>query len=561
MAHQSGRMGLSRNRRFSQNGFTLIELITVMAIGAIVTAVVTTNKIVSETEETLAHGAGEYLMMLREGMSTYQMVNFLELQNGDPVAGVADPLAPTIPELKALNLINAGAPEKGPMGFVPAMTVTRTNCPGASCLITSTVRTPGSFTSPRTGNTPRYDLAIAATSVMRGTAGISYSGSESTIRGATFSIPNPVAGNPGAVLATVAFLNTSFFNQFVRIQDTRDPDLKGNLSAEGNLSIQGTSSLVGNTTIGGTLVVGGATSINSTLATTGDISSQGGVGSGNNGGCNRAEMLANGQIISRTDCAGTVQASVDANSASMTIRNNGINRVSIEGGATAAVSVRNNAGTIRSRVGDDGIMQTTDAAGVVTAALNGTDGRGTLRSVMLTTDAAAGTACANDGDIVRDAAATGTILICTGGLWRPPGLPTAVEGAVCTNAGQLGQDIANVAYICRGTPVATWVRVNDRVTRSVLMARYLVSDGSTIDKPTCPTGATPAVIVMPSETGADYAGAPPRNRFTAVAIDSGAQWVAFMRLSDGTGAAYANSFGGTPYNFQGLATTYCDFTS
>lgn len=564
-------MKLFPNRRSrmrgAQRGFTLIELIVVMATGAVIAAVVNSQKAIDEAEETVAHGTGEYLMTLREGLNLYQQTNYLQLEQNNPVSGFANPLAPTVAELKAKAFVSGGTPETGPLAFVPVITVTRAGCPGATCQITGMVRTPTSFTSPRTGNQPRYDLAMKAQSIMRGTAGLSFPGDTANIRGSTFSVPNPVPGTPGAVLATVAFMNTSFYNQFVRIQDTRDPDLQGNLSAKGNLRIEGTSTLVGNSTVGGTLAVTGNTTmtgsllVNNTINATGNITSSGVVGSSPGPGCNRSELLPDGQVIGRSDCAGSTVTRFVPTAAAVQVDVAGANRVLL-GGANVELALKTAAGATRARMGQDGLATVADVGGTVTAQMDGTSGRGTLRMANLTTTAAANTACANDGDIVRDAdTAGGTILLCTSGQWKPPGLRAATAGALCSTVGTVGQDSTGVAYICRGSPTPTWQNINDRVTRSVLVARYLVSDGVTIPKPVCPAGATQAVVVMPSESGADYASAPPRNRFTASAIDAGANWVAFMRLSDGTGVSYSNSFAGPAYSFQGIASTYCDFTS
>lgn len=550
-----------------QRGFTLIELIVVLSIAAIVGAVVNSQKTIDEAEETVAHGTGEYLMTLREGLNLYQQTNYLLLEQGDPVPGFADPLGPTVAELKGKAFVSSGTPEKGPLAFVPVISLTRTGCPGATCQIVGVVRTPGSFTSPRTGTTPRYDLAMKAQSIMRGTAGLSFPGDTANIRGATFSIANPVPGTPGAVLATVAFMNTSFYNQFVRIQDTRDPDLQGNLSAKGDLKILGTSTLAGNTSIGGTLAVTGNTTmtgallVNNTINSTGNITSSGVIGSSPGPGCNRSELLPDGRVIGRSDCANGVVTEMDPLTAALKVDVAGQNRVLV-GGVNVELALKTATGATRARMGQDGTAAVADAAGLVTAQMDGTTGRGTLKMANLTTTAVANAACASDGDIVRDADTSGgTILLCTNGSWKPPGLRSAIAGALCGVVGLVGQDATGVAYICRGSPTPTWQNINDRVTRSVLMARYLVTDGVSIPKPVCPVGATEAVIVMPSESGADYASAPPRNRFTASAIDSGATWIAFMRLSDGTGASYANSFAGPSYGFQGIASTYCDFAS
>ena len=566
-------IGLSFRKTSRQGGFTLIELIVTMAIGAVVAATLNSTKVIETAENAIAEGTGEYLMVLREALSQYQLINYAALEANDPIPGFVDPLNPLPAELKTANLLNVGTPLVGPMGFTPVLQITRTNCPGAACQIVAMARTPGAFLVPRTGNQPRYDLAIVASNVMRGTYGISYPGDEANLRGATFNVPNPAIGQPGAVLATVAFLNASFFNQFLRVQDSRDPDFQGNLSAVGNLSIVGTSNLQGNTTVGGTLTVTGATTFNNNVTGTGTI------GTGPGGGCNLAEMQANGNIISQNDCAGTIRATTSPSG--FGVARNGVSRISINAlPAVSGVTLRDPAGTTRSMTTSAGMSSSYDAAGVEatridattrrlsalnsggveTAYFEGGAGRGTMNVARLTRTESANSACVDDGDIVRDASAGGTILMCVGGVWRPPGLMAATAGAACAQQGAIGQDANGVAFICRGTPLA-WNNVNDRVTRQVLIARFGVTDGSDIPKPACPVGATQAVVLTPAETGSDYASSPPRNRFTASVIDTGTQWIAFIRLADGTGVAYATSFAGSAYAFQAIASTYCDFPS
>lgn len=565
-----------------QRGFTIIELIVTMALAAIAAATINSTKVIEASESAIAEGTGEYLMVLREGLSQYQLNNSTALEANDPVPGFIDPLRPLVSELKAANLINPGTPNVGPLGFVPDLSLVRTNCPGSACQITAIVRTPGSFVVPRTGNTPRYDLAISAANVMRGTYAISYAGDEANLRGATFNMPNPAPGQPGAVLAAVAFMNASFFNQFLRMKDKRDPEFQGNLSAEGNLSIKGTSNLQGNVTIGGTLTVNGATTYNSSVAGLSTI------GTGTGGGCNLAELQANGNVVSQSDCAGTNRSTMSPQGYLQ--QTGGTNRIAINSaGGVAKVEVSSLSGIVRGRVNDTGEFSSFDAAGVQsakidgvnrklaafnasgveTASFEGVSGRGTLNIVAIKNTATVDTPCANDSDIVRDAAALGTILICTGGKWKTPGLRPATQGGDCSAAGLgvLGQDSAGVAYICRQTgalasaspPTKTWQKVNDRVTRSVLMDRFMVKDSQSITKPTCPAGASQAVVLIPAETGADYAGSPPRNRFTASVIDNGTTWIAYIRLADGTGTGYSTSFAGSNYDFQAIASTYCDF--
>ena len=52
--------------------------------------------------------------------------------------------------------------------------------------------------------------------------------------GNTWRADNPVAGQPAGVVAVRVGTTSSSFGQFIRIGDTRDPNLQGNLSVTGN---------------------------------------------------------------------------------------------------------------------------------------------------------------------------------------------------------------------------------------------------------------------------------------------------------------------------------------
>lgn len=69
--------------------------------------------------------------------------------------------------------------------------------------------------------------------------------------GGSWSMANPVAGNPAGVVAVRVGTAASAYTPFVRIGDLRDPKLAGNLTALGNLSIGGSSTLQGPLSVNG----------------------------------------------------------------------------------------------------------------------------------------------------------------------------------------------------------------------------------------------------------------------------------------------------------------------
>jgi len=522
-------------------GFIITELILGIAVIAALTAFVTQQQVISQAEDAYAKATGGYLDSIREALALYSHTNFERLEAGTAVAGVANPMAPTVAELKANGWLNAQLPDRGPGGFVPLITGTRVGCPSPSvnnptCRIGFVASTPASMVFPRTGNMPRYDMAATAMQEAKG-GGMSFPTDPNRLRGATFNINNPIAGNPGAVVGSATYLDTAFYNQFVRMNDWRDPNLQGNLTVGGNLLINGTTRLVGDTRIDGQLVV------------MRDITAAGSVGAGNNGLCNRAEMLPDGRIVARSDCSDANRILSDPTNSQLTIRRGGIDRIALD------------ASTGSGRIG------LSDWSGASTVNLDGGAGRVSARYLNVdgTAQGVSGQACATEGDIVKDASGVGTALFCRSGVWRPFGPVQAQKGAACTNEGSFGVDPATlVGFVCRaegGGGSLVWVKLSERVTRSVLVARYFGKNGWFIPAPTadqCPSPGVPTVLIVPAETATDYALLPPRNRYVAAAVPSGGGWLFSLKLSDGT-AAYDVSYGGSPYDLSAFALVHCDY--
>ena len=92
-------MRVSRSiRSTSQRGFTILELIIALAVGASIAAVVNTNRMLTESEDLIAQGTAQYMMVLRDGVIEYQRQHFIELSQNVAVVGVAvgAQLTPTI---------------------------------------------------------------------------------------------------------------------------------------------------------------------------------------------------------------------------------------------------------------------------------------------------------------------------------------------------------------------------------------------------------------------------------------------------------------------------------
>ena len=512
-----------------------------LAISAVLAVSVQTWQIVSTAESAVAESSAQYLTTVRGALAQYQQDYFTQLSSGSSIPGYANALAPTIAELKAdASRIPAGLPAKMPGGQQALILITRTGtCPGSTCQINGLVYMNAPFTMPRTGAAHRLDLAIETMNSMNGAGGISMLSSPTTIKGGAGSAPNPL-GSVDSVVGAFTYLDNAFWMQFVRMNDTRDPNLQGNLTLGGNESVNGTLGVNGAATLNSTLAVTGATTLSNGVAVTGDALTTGRVVS-KASGCERVVMDPSGGSVSAKDSGCVQKVGMDASS--------------------STIYANNTTGTTRVKLdGTNGLLDVNSGTGASTVIVDGTAGRVTSQVAALTSTGTAKAACGagySNGDIVRDSDTTGTILVCQAGVWVRPGLSSGTEGSACTASGGLGQDASGAALICRS---GTWANLNNRVTRSVLMARWLVVDGNSVPMPTCVSGSTPSILVTPADTGADYAGTPPRNRFTASVTPSGSTWIVHLQLADSGGTTYSTSFTGVAYNFQAIAQTFCDFT-
>ena len=91
---------------------------------------------------------------------------------------------------------------------------------------------------------------------MQGNGGRSQIGNGAVVRGAGFTMPNPVAGNPVGIVCGQTVIDSALYSQFVKIRNTRDPDLKGGLTLNGalpntfTLDVNGTANIAGGITTG-----------------------------------------------------------------------------------------------------------------------------------------------------------------------------------------------------------------------------------------------------------------------------------------------------------------------
>lgn len=551
----------------SNRGFALVELILAISISAII-AVYANQQLVLASEEAVAEGGGTYLAVVAQAVERHVFVNFPNLAAGNDVPGTAVDLQPTLAEMIALNRLPAGFPARTPTRQLVRIDLTRTNCPGAGCQVTSTVCTTTAITMGGGGN-PRYDLATVMYETQKGRGGVARYGDGANIRGPGLNVPNPNGNVPGVVCGS-SFVDVGMFDSFVRIGDTRDPGLQGPLTVAGATTFNGatnvnnTLNVTGATTLQNNLTVNGAATVGPCINLAGGVNGRAGFGcqnpdnlpAGYTGGVRSVDVVANGNILA-SDNPGAFNGA-NGNYSIVTANNGtGVAEIRTSGRAAADRLTPMGAYAIGAAcvAADDGsIARVLAGSGLVVCS------NGFWRALSIT--ATAGDPCPTEGMMAGSAA--GPELICVNGAYRRMNdiIRSGTPGAGCGTPGAMGIDTSNnnEALICRanlsGGPFK-WIPLRDVTTHFVLVSANVVHNNEVIPKPFCADSAanpaTPVIHLIAKYTSTADGG-------TAVyAVDSGASWTARLRNGAGlelNGAITADNPGGLG---TAIAQVYCYF--
>jgi prepilin-type N-terminal cleavage/methylation domain-containing protein len=550
---------MTRPKIALQRGFALVELMLAISITAIL-GIYANQKLVEQAQETLAVGAGEYLKVVSQAVERHIFTNFNDLASNTDVAGTALDLQPTIAELSALRRLSVGFPTVLPTRQTIRIDIVKSSCPGATCQITSTVCTTTGVTLG-TANV-RHDLAAIMYESQGGSGGFARYGDGANIRGASLNVPNPNGNVPGVVCGS-SFVDVGIFDRFVKMQDTRDPDLQGALTVAGATTFNGPSTVnntltvTGATNLQNNLSVGGSATVGPCINLAGGAQGRAGFGCANAndvpagyvGGVRSADVVASGSILASTNPGAFTGANgsyalVTANNGAgeAEIRTSGraaANRLTPVGQfASGSVCAANDEGSIARLLGGPGLVTCTAGAWRVFAF-----------------QAAAGDACAPEGATARDAA--GRTMLCLGGTFQPLDtlFRTGTVNAACANLGTTAVDTANnnETLICRinlagGT--ARWMRLRDVTSHLTFVRAIEVAPNGIVAKPTCNSAASQTarevIQLIPKVWGAPDGGQ------AFFAEDGAGQWTA--RLRDGNG----NNLVGNP-NAAAIAQIYCYF--
>jgi len=171
------------------------------------------------------------------------------LANDSASVGVADVRRPTVADLNAKGLLGAeyGAAPNGAQ-FLTKIEVEPAGCAPGDCNITSTSWISEPILAAETA-TPDGRRLIAAVNEIGNDGGFSDAPTPATVRGAGgWTKPNPDPAQRAGILMAVNGYGSSAWGAFVRIRDTRDPDLKGKLTIAGDTTLNSDLKVAGTTT-------------------------------------------------------------------------------------------------------------------------------------------------------------------------------------------------------------------------------------------------------------------------------------------------------------------------
>lgn len=489
-----------------QRGFTLIELSITLLIIAVL-SVIATKKILNDADDASAAATGTYVNSAAAGLERFVIMNFTSLSNGTSVSGVATATQPSMAELKTLGRLPTTFPSFAPNQQQLRFDIVRTSCPGSGCTLTATA----CLTAPMTvRGIYRDDLVTQAMVSMGGHGGRSHLNAGAIVRGASFSVANPL-GNVEGVLCGSNAVDAALYDQFAKMNDTRDPNFQGNVSIAGGLKV--------------------------------------GAGSSGSTSCALGEILTSGQIISRaSNCVS--RAWLDGTSGQIGVANaSGTTRVLMDG-SNGSLSSMDASGTTRGGLRYNGAAQSeffadsvTNNAGTAGVRSDGTvfASNAVLSGATLNATSTIGGACPTDAAMSWALQGTRyTLVRCTGGVWTSTGgLAVATLGTACSPDGSPAVSSAGAQLICSG---GSYVNLTDRMGKFIAMEAYTVSDGGTIPKPICQAGSVGSAAYLLA--GNETQNIQTINRYTQ---DVGTSWIAYLR-NGATNVAISGDF---------IAQTYC----
>lgn len=243
----------ARPVRTNQRGFSIPAMaIFLVALAVIVLGATRKQILVAERDAGASLGSG--LNQVALGVDNYRATNLAALTAATPtIAGFANPMAPTVAELKTATFIDTSVMNTLPDGNAYKIQIFKmpAGCvgPATNCNVYSVL----SLTNPilEANGTPSVHRLSALIASVSDPVGYSSMPDLTTIKGSNgaWSIPNPDAGQRAGIVAVVAGLGGSG-SQWLRVGDPRDPSFTGNTTTAGYLK---PSAGAGQTVVAGTV--------------------------------------------------------------------------------------------------------------------------------------------------------------------------------------------------------------------------------------------------------------------------------------------------------------------
>jgi hypothetical protein len=546
-------MNFSRHKRpqlrRKQRGFGVLSALLGLVVGGVIMAG-TIAGVVKESQLQSGRMQGDLLSLIKEAGNTYTMEQYPALQNGLAVTknGVTIPpgqiLRPTVADLVAMGYLPAGTSGTAHLGGNYEIRLRRepVGCVAQACNI------PGEVYIDQAVLTPAGELNGVVVGAIIGRLGgdvlVSMPAAPANLispGGAT--IANPVGGNPPGVVAARVGFGSAGFGRFLVLNDPRDPNFQGNVTVAGTVTakdVLGTNS-VGAGAIGGCLRAALQSDGQVLAKSAGCIQTAwldgtaGTVNAGDSTGQARAIMWGSGVIETR-NAAGTSTVLVDG--ATGRIGTNGYAPSSLPpgwGGGVSAwdVAAQGSIGAwdgtrVRGQLDRNGDLANFDAAGNYMGGIqvsNGT-GRATGQTLRPIASGQPGTGCGTNrsyGDVANST--QGGLVVCNGTIWLQATLSGGAEGSPCAVNGGLGVTSTGMSLVCSN---GYFVSLTDRMGKWAMSASYYVANGSTISKPACGSGGTPKIYMIPH--GIETT----KLTVNHLMLDYGSYWVTSITNGDGT---------------------------
>ncbi|WP_254636778.1 type II secretion system protein J [Achromobacter sp. GbtcB20] len=236
--------------RRRQGGFSLIGMALALAITTAV-AIWASNEVVHRIEASAAQSTGVWMTQIRLAVTQMLSRHAEALSEGKPpLDGEGQPLfaqalQPSLAELRAQGLLPADFPNQSALGFGADIHIARSQtCPGDPCRLDGIVYAD----RPLLKKGSQVPDEVAMASVVASTDG--YGGAvwpqaPAQLRGAAYGFPNPLAaGAPTHAPGTLALwagagAGLPDLSGYVKMRDTRDPDLQGGLTVAGSVETGG----------------------------------------------------------------------------------------------------------------------------------------------------------------------------------------------------------------------------------------------------------------------------------------------------------------------------------